>query len=93
MTDKTAVHNPDKKNIKVEVRLFATLREHFPHETRGVKEITIPYDSSIDNLIDIIGNIDKKTLILMVNGRRVKEFSGSLNGGDRVALFPPVGGG
>ena len=93
MTDKTIEHNSDKKNIEVEVRLFATLREYFPHETRGVKEISIPSNSSIDSLIDIIESIDKKTLILMVNGRRVKDFSRSLNGGDRIALFPPVGGG
>lgn len=93
MTDKAIEHNSDNKNIKVEVRLFATLREHFPHETRGVKEITISKNSSIDNLIDIVGDINKRTLILMVNGRRVKDFSKSLNNGDRVALFPPVGGG
>ena len=80
-------------HITIEVRLFATLRELFPPEDRGVGEVELPKGSSIDKLLDGIGIKDKATLILMVNGRRVKDFSRSLTEGDRVALFPPVGGG
>ena len=79
--------------IKIEVRLFATLREHLPKETRGVKEFSISNNTSLDKLIDMIGAIDKNTLILMVNGRRKQDFTQILVQGDRVALFPPVGGG
>lgn len=80
-------------HITIEARLFATLRELFPPEERGVREVKLPAESSIDKLLDGIGIKDKATLILMVNGRRVKDFSRSLTEGDRVALFPPVGGG
>lgn len=79
--------------ITIEVRLFATLRELFPPECRGVKEVELPAVSSIHTLLDRIGVEDKTTLILMVNGRRVKDFDLNLAEGDRVALFPPVGGG
>ena len=79
--------------ITIEVRLFATLRELFPSECRGVKEVELPEASSIHTLLEKIGVEDKITLILMVNGRRVKDFSLNLGEGDRVALFPPVGGG
>ena len=79
--------------ITIEVRLFATLRELFPSEWRGVKAVELPETSSIHTLLDKIGVEDKITLILMVNGRRVKDFSLNLVEGDRVALFPPVGGG
>ena len=79
--------------ITIEVRLFATLRELFPAECRGVREVELPAAASIHTLLDRIGVEDKTTLILMVNGRRVKDFSLSLTEGDRVALFPPVGGG
>ncbi len=79
--------------ITIEVRLFATLRKLFSPESRGVREISLPASSSIDNLLDEIGMADKATLILMVNGRRVRDFTLSLAEGDRVALFPPVGGG
>ena len=80
-------------DIKVEVRLFATLRELFPLETIGVKDVCLPADSTIDCLLDAVGIKDKINLILMVNGRREKDFNKVLAEGDRVALFPPVGGG
>lgn len=79
--------------IKIEVRLFANLRERFPSENRGVKEFQIPADFSIDQLVNLIGEIDKSTVILMQNGRREKDFEKKLKDGDRIALFPPVGGG
>lgn len=82
-----------EERISIEVRLFATLRKLFSPECRGVREINLPASSSIDNLLDEIGVADKATLILMVNGRRVKDFNLNLAEGDRVALFPPVGGG
>lgn len=80
-------------DILVEVRLFATLRELLLPETRGVTKLSLPAHSSIDDLLEKVGSLDRRTLILMVNGRRVKDFSVTLNSGDRVALFPPVGGG
>jgi molybdopterin converting factor small subunit len=80
-------------NINIEVRLFATLRELLPPETRGLKAFQIPSDSTIDSLLDMVGIEDKITLILMINGRREKNFNKVLIEGDRVAMFPPVGGG
>lgn len=79
--------------IKIEVRLFANLREIFPSETRGVKEFQIPADFSIDQLVDLIGGIDRSTVIIMQNGRREKDFEKKIKSGDRMAFFPPVGGG
>jgi molybdopterin converting factor small subunit len=79
--------------IKIEVRLFANLREMFPQESRGVKEFQIPADFSIDQLVDLIGDIDRSTVIIMQNGRREKDFEKKIKDGDRIAFFPPVGGG
>ncbi|WP_320045619.1 MoaD/ThiS family protein [uncultured Ilyobacter sp.] len=79
--------------IKIEVRLFANLREMFPEESRGVKEFEIPEGFSIDELMDLIGEIDRSTVIIMQNGRREKDFKKKLKPDDRIALFPPVGGG
>ncbi|WP_319202749.1 MoaD/ThiS family protein [uncultured Ilyobacter sp.] len=81
------------EKIKIEVRLFANLREMFPKESRGVKEFEVPEGFSIDELVDLIGEIDKSTVIIMQNGRREKDFEKKLKSGDRIALFPPVGGG
>jgi len=80
-------------HIRIEVRLFATLRKFFPVETRGVQQMDLPKDITIEDFVDLIGEIDKSTLILMVDGRREKDFSKTLVEGSRVALFPPVGGG
>lgn len=80
-------------NISIEVRLFATLRELLPPENRGFKIFQVPENSTIDFLLDMVGIEDKITLILMINGRREKDYNKVLKGGERVAMFPPVGGG
>lgn len=81
------------EKIKIEVRLFANLRERFPQESRGVKEFEVIEGFSIDDLVDLIGEIDRSTVIILKNGRREKDFEKKLKAGDRIALFPPVGGG
>ncbi len=81
------------ENIIVEVRLFAYLRELFPHENRGVEKVEIPIDFTIDNLLDKIGVKEKEIMIIMVNGLRKQDPNDKLRNGDRVGIFPPVGGG
>lgn len=80
-------------NIQVEVRLFAYLRELFPPESRGVKKIEVKECLTIDNLMDEIGIIEKEIMIVMINGVRKLDYNESLKEGDRVSIFPPVGGG
>jgi len=81
------------ENIQVEVRLFANLRELFPLEDRGVKKLEIQEDMTIDNLLDKIGIIEKEIMIVMINGLRKLDYNETMKNGDRVAIFPPVGGG
>jgi len=81
------------ENIQVEVRLFANLRELFPLEDRGVKKLEIQEDMTIDNLLDKIGIVEKEIMIVMINGLRKLDYNETMKNGDRVAIFPPVGGG
>jgi sulfur-carrier protein len=80
-------------NIQVEIRLFAYLRELLPSESRGVKKIEVKDCLTIDNLMDEIGIVEKEIMIVMINGIRKLDYNEFLKDGDRLAIFPPVGGG
>ncbi len=80
-------------NIQIEVRLFAYLRDLLPPESRGVKKIEMNDCLTIDNLMDEVGIAEKEIMIVMINGIRKLDYNESLKNGDRVAIFPPVGGG
>jgi thiamine biosynthesis protein ThiS len=82
-----------KEKIDIEVRLFAYLRELFPSENRGVKKLEIPANFTIDNLLDEVGVKEKEIMIVMVNGLRKQNHNEKLKDGDRIGIFPPVGGG
>lgn len=81
------------ENIQIEVRLFAYLRELLPSESRGVKKIEVKNCLTIDDLMDEVGILEKEIMIVMINGIRRLNYNESLKDGDRVAIFPPVGGG
>ena len=74
--------------MKIEVRLFATLRQG-----RFVKQSIEVADGS--RLIDVLGPLAigrHEVTIRLVNGREA-EWEQPLGEGDTVSLFPPVGGG
>jgi len=78
--------------MKLEVRLFANLRDNLPKESRGQAAIVMPDGSTTQELINHLNIPRNLPLIIMVNGKRQLE-SYSLKDGDRVGIFPPVGGG
>jgi molybdopterin synthase sulfur carrier subunit len=74
--------------MTIAVRLFATLREG-----RG-KELALEVPASATPRV-ILGRLEiaeKDVAILLVNGRD-GDPGAPLEDGDRVSLFPPVGGG
>lgn len=75
--------------MQVEVRLFAHLRQLCGASIRNIK---LSEGSSIQDLIEILKLTEEKSLIILVNGRR-EEMTKLLQNGDRVGIFPPVGGG
>lgn len=75
-------------DMKVTVKLFATLRENNEKEMDlDVSEGTTPLD-----IIKRINISEKDVSIIMINGR-AKGLDTILKEGDTLALFPPVGGG
>ena len=77
------------KMIEINLKLFATLTCYLPEfpEAFEVEEGT-----TVDALIDRLGVPKDQAKLIFINGR--KQDSGyRLEAGDRVGIFPPVGGG
>jgi len=78
--------------VELEVRLFANLRDNYPKESKGVLTLSMPQGSTAAQLVRQLNIPKDLPLIILVNGRRQREDT-LLNDGDRVGIFPPVGGG
>lgn len=78
--------------MKFELRLFASLKELLP--TKHHKETTLSFKEGkiIDDLVNEYNIPRDITLIILVNGRK-KDESYQIQDGDRIGIFPPVGGG
>lgn len=92
--------------VSVKVLLFAIFREKY-----GIKETELEFDGTLNGFLKALGEkispklvediydpeskYIKNNLIVMINGRNVKDIKGELkfNNGDTVAIFPPVAGG
>ena len=76
----------------LDIHLFATLRRYFPEAPGGVLAVEVAEATTIEELIDKLNISPEEIKIIMVNG--VQAQSGQvLKDGDRIGLFPPVGGG
>ena len=78
---------------KIEVRLFASLRKYHPSAGDGAA-FTLELDDKA-NLGDLVNQLKvprQEIGVLMVNGKWQKE-NYPLNDGDRIGLFPLIGGG
>ncbi len=79
--------------MRVEVRVFATLRRYFPD--LGVGEplyLDLPEGTTAGQLMARLGLPAEEVKVIMRNARQV-EPDEVLRDGDRVAFIPPVAGG
>ena len=79
--------------IEVEVRLYATLRRYRPG--LGIGEpfvIALDDKAKLGNLLDELKIPREEIKATFVNGRWEEE-SCFLQTGDRIGIFPPIGGG
>ena len=74
--------------MKIEMRLFATLREN----RQKVISMEVPEGTDAATLIKTLNIPPNEIAILLVNGRNAKS-NHILQEGDTVSLFPPIGGG
>lgn len=76
----------------IEVRLYATLRRYAPQSVRGVLFLEVIQDSSVGELLKTILVDLGEVHIIMINGVS-STLESILHDGDRLGVFPAVGGG
>ena len=78
--------------MRIEVRLYATLRQHALSAAEGVLAVDVPEGSKAADVNAKVGVNADEVHILMVNGVS-SPLNQVLAEGDRLGLFPAVGGG
>ncbi len=79
--------------ITAHVRLFATLRRHYPHLGIGeAMPVELPDGVTVGQLIEHLRLPAGEVKVIFVNGT-VRGEEHALSDGDKVGVFPPVGGG
>ncbi len=80
--------------MRVEIRLYATFAQYAPtHRAGDPFDVELEESASLTNLIHKLGIPEGEVHLAIVNGRITHDRLQSLQDNDRVALFPPVGGG
>ena len=74
---------------QIQIRLFATLRQLAPSIGES---LTIETGSTVADLLAELRIPEEKAKLIFINGRK-GTLASVLSGGERVGLFPPVGGG
>lgn len=81
------------QKIRVEVRLYASLEKVRPGLKAGEPfSVELEATTTIKQLVETLGIAPQSVQLIFVNGV-VRELDYVLSSGDRVALFPPIGGG
>lgn len=76
----------------IEVRLYATLRRCTPENPSGVLSLEVSTDASVADVLGRMNIALTEVHIIMINGVMSK-LESVLHEGDRLGLFPAVGGG
>lgn len=79
--------------MAIQVILAATLRKYVPgYNAESGYAVAVEAGSTIRDLAGRLGIPEDEVKLIMVDGLGAK-WEKPLNGDERVALFPPVGGG
>jgi sulfur carrier protein ThiS len=76
-------------SVKIQLKLYATLRKYIPGDD---DEINIEPGSSVSDILKQIGIPATEAKLVFINGKR-GAVDTVLEGGERLGIFPPVGGG
>lgn len=79
--------------MKIEVNLYATLKKYMKNETGGKPLVLeISEDINVKDMIQKLKVPADSVKLIFINGVHAKRDT-ILKDGDRLGLFPPVGGG
>lgn len=73
----------------VELKLYATLKRPLP---AGGKAVPVAPGTTVRGLLETLGVDLNAVKLVFIDGRK-KGIDTPLSGGERVGVFPPVGGG
>ena len=80
--------------MRVDVRLYATFAKGAPTQRAGDPfDVELEDNASLTDLIRRLEIPEDDVHLAIVNGRIIHERTQVLLDADRVALFPPIGGG
>ena len=76
--------------IHIQVKLYATLRKFAPDG--GPDRFELDTGATVGHLLDNLGIPAAEAKLVFVNGKKA-DLAAVLTDGERVGIFPPVGGG
>jgi sulfur carrier protein ThiS len=76
-------------SITVQIKLFATLRPYLPPDADSYK---VDPGTTVRSLLETLGVPLDKAKLVFINGK-IGLLDDQLQGGERLGVFPPVGGG
>ena len=76
----------------VEVRVFATLREHIAGAINGVLDVRVQEGDAVGDVCDRIGVPREEVRLILVNSERA-DWETRVKSGDYIAVFPSIAGG
>jgi molybdopterin converting factor small subunit len=79
--------------MNVEVRLYAGLRAESVRSSGDVLTVPLAEGATLSDLLAHLVVPTDLVHLAIVNGRILHDRAARLADGDRIALFPPVGGG
>ena len=75
--------------LNIKLKLYATLARFEP---QGAEYYAIPVGTTVDRLVDRLSLPRQEVKLIFINGRKAQSDK-ELQDGDRIGIFPPVGGG
>ena len=76
-------------NPHIKLKLYATLQVFMP---AGGEEVPISPGMTVQDILTQLKLPEEKAKLIFIDGAQ-GELSSKLKGGERVGIFPPVGGG
>jgi molybdopterin synthase sulfur carrier subunit len=79
--------------ITVHAKLFAILRQHYPHLAIGEPmPVELPEGATVGDLVEYLNLPANQVKVVFVN-HVIRGAEHPLADGDELGIFPPVGGG
>jgi len=79
--------------MPLKVFLSATLRQYLPHYDPGTgHDLAVPPGATVRDAARLLAIPEEEVKLIMVDGVSVG-WDATLSGNERLAFFPPVGGG